>query len=187
MNNKSKTQLSAFMSKILRHSPDKFGVEVDEKGFAKIEALIKGIKKDNRWHEVNKGTISDIVETSEKQRFEIKGDKIRARYGHSFPVIQEKTNKELPIFLYHGTNENSLLPIIENKEGIRPMGRQYVHLSETRHFASLSARRRKNPYLLKIDTGIAVRNGTTFYYAGNEVWLSTDIDPRAIIHTEELS
>lgn len=186
MNKNKKTQLSAFMSKILRHSPDKFGVEIDEKGFVEIEVLIKGIKKENRWNEVNKKMIADIVETSEKQRFEVKGSKIRARYGHSFPVVQEKVEREVPVFLYHGTNEDSLFFILKKEQGIRPMGRQYVHLSETRHFASLSARRRKNPYLLKVDTGIAVRNGTTFHFAGNEVWLSTEIDSRAIIHAEKI-
>lgn len=186
MNHKTKVRLSSFMSKILRHSPDKFKIAVDEKGFADIEELIQGIKKDSRWEEVTRETIESIVETSEKQRFEIKGNKIRARYGHSFPVLQDTTERKLPAFLYHGTNEASLNPIIEQQQGIKPMARQYVHLSETKHFASLAAKRRSNPYLLQIDTEKAAASGTRFYFAGNEVWLATDIPVAAIFNSEEI-
>lgn len=57
-------------------------------------------------------------------------------------------------------------------DGLKPMGRQYVHLSESTHFASLAGRRKGELVMLKVDSLKAVAEGIPFYYAGNEVWLA---------------
>ncbi len=92
-----------------------------------------------------------MVCNSEKQRFEIKGDHISARYGHSHDKVQYPAG-EPPAVLYHGTNNKALAAIL--KEGLKPMGRQYVHLSEGTHFASFAGSRRGELVLLRIDTSI---------------------------------
>ncbi len=51
------------------------------------------------------------------------------------------------------------------------MRRQYVHLSEGLHFATLAGKRRGELINLTIDTEKASHAGVVFYYAGNEVWL----------------
>ncbi|KTD85086.1 hypothetical protein UQ64_22010 [Paenibacillus etheri] len=60
------------------------------------------------------------------------------------------------------------------------MGRQYVHLSEGTHFASLAGSRRGKLILLTVDTISAGQMGVTFYYAGNEVWLADPIPPSCL-------
>lgn len=64
------------------------------------------------------------------------------------------------------------------------MGRQYVHLSEGLHFASLAGRRRGELVLLAIDTVKAAGSGVTFYYASNEVWLAGPIPADCIAELE---
>jgi len=75
-----------------------------------------------------------------------------------------------PLVLYHGTNVQAAPVIL--KQGLRPMKRQYVHLSEGLHFATLAGKRRGELVILEIDTEKASQAGVVFYYAGNEVWLA---------------
>lgn len=167
------------MAKILRHSPQKFGLSVDDYGYCGISDLAKAIQAQPQWRQVTEEHICHIAATSPKQRFLIKGSQIKARYGHSIPVLQETSTRHVPPHLYHGTHGEALEAI--KRQGILPMGRQQVHLSESPDFATLAAKRRKNPLLLKIDTRIAMKAGATFQFAGNEVWLSTPLPPSSVV------
>ncbi|WKA56537.1 RNA 2'-phosphotransferase [Planococcus shixiaomingii] len=184
MNKHDEVKLSSFMAKILRHSPQKFGLTLDDYGFCGISDLTKAIQTQPRWQQVTEDDIRQIVATSPKQRYLIKGNQIKARYGHSVPVLQEPSDRQLPRFLYHGTHKEALEAI--KGKGILPMGRQQVHLSESPSFATLAAKRRKNPLLLKIDAQSAIEAGVTFHFAGNEVWLSTSLPPSSITEVIEL-
>lgn len=179
MNKQEEVKLSSFMAKILRHSPQKFGLTLDDYGFCAITELVNAIQNQPHWSHITEEEIRHIVAASPKQRYLIKDSKIKARYGHSVPVLQENSNRQLPAHLYHGTYKKALAPI--QKEGILPMGRQQVHLSESPTFATLAAKRRKDPLLIKIDTRIAREAGAVFHFAGNEVWLSTSLPPSSII------
>jgi putative RNA 2'-phosphotransferase len=69
-----------------------------------------------------------MIARSDKIRFELKDDKIRALYGHS-STLCIKVNKipsKSPTILYRGTSHLVIDPIMS--EGLRPMNRQYVHL-----------------------------------------------------------
>ena len=181
-NNRKKTKLSSFLTKILRHSPSEYNLTIDDYGYCDIQILVDAIKKQDYWGEVTVEDIIDIVDSCEKQRFEIDGKSIRARYGHSIPIILKEESKELPEVFYHGTNEMALLYIGGvMKQGLREMERQFVHLSETPHFAMLAAQRRKCPKVIKVDVEKAVSEGVSFHYVGNEVWLSTKIPFNCLI------
>ncbi|TWT26017.1 RNA 2'-phosphotransferase [Planomicrobium sp. CPCC 101110] len=179
MSRHNDVRLSSFMAKILRHSPEKFGLKLDDYGYCGISELAKVIQAQPQWRQITEEDIRHIAAASPKQRYLIKGSQIKARYGHSIPVQQETSAKQVPPFLYHGTYREALEAI--KKAGILPMGRQQVHLSESPSFATLAARRRKNPLLLKIDTYSAMQAGAIFRFAGNEVWLSTSLPPSSII------
>ncbi|MBE0340603.1 hypothetical protein E4V51_04525 [Paenibacillus sp. 28ISP30-2] len=63
-------------------------------------------------------------------------------------------------------------------EGIKPMGREYVHLSETLEFATLAGSRHGELAILEVNTTSALANNVKFYYANNEVWLSDFVPPQ---------
>ncbi|KQX45798.1 MULTISPECIES: RNA 2'-phosphotransferase [unclassified Paenibacillus] len=171
---KVQIQLSKFMSKILRHSPEEFGLSIDPiDGSCAIADLIEVLRVQTKWSEIRVSNIEEVVARCEKQRFEINGDRIRARYGHSHDKVSYPM-AVTPNVLYHGTNVQ-VAPVIL-KQGLRPMKRQYVHLSEGLHFAILAGQRRGKLVILAIDTEKASQAGVVFYYAGNEVWLA-DIVP----------
>jgi putative RNA 2'-phosphotransferase len=172
MEPKIRNKCSKFISLILRHSPTKFGIVLDEEGFCPISDLIMVFQNHSSFQWVRREDIQQIVDECPKQRFEIVNDKIRARYGHSFLKIAY-IPKQPPRSLLHGTHQAAIPFIL--KQGILKMNRQYVHLSESEEFARLSGQRRGKLVILKVNTELAQQDGIQFYYAGNEVWLRDDI------------
>ncbi|MFF2912048.1 RNA 2'-phosphotransferase [Paenibacillus sp. NPDC057934] len=175
LNQAAEKSLSKLMTKILRHAPGEFGVILDSgDGSCPLSVLLEAIQAQSKWSGVTLADIEQVVRQSDKQRFEIKDDRIRARYGHSHDKIQYAPG-EPPVLLYHGTNQKALPAILQ--EGLSPMSRQYVHLSEGTHFATLAGSRRGALVILKVDTKRAQQLGINFYYAGNEVWLAEYVPP----------
>lgn len=175
LNQDREKSLSKMMTKLLRHAPEEFGVVLDpEDGSCPIDTLLEAIQAQPKWSWVKQEDVEQVVRNSDKQRFEIKDERIRARYGHSHHKVRYNPG-EPPAVLYHGTNKKALPSIL--KEGLSPMSRQYVHLSEGTHFATLAGSRRGELVILKVDTLSAKQLGVTFYYAGNEVWLADHVPP----------
>ncbi|NOU94875.1 RNA 2'-phosphotransferase [Paenibacillus sp. LMG 31456] len=173
LNESQEMSLSKLMSKILRHSPQDFGLSLNAAdGSCTLDELLTVLVKEAKWFDIGLEDIEQVVRNCEKQRFEITGGRIRARYGHSHDKISYPA-AEPPDVLYHGTNIKAAPVIL--KEGIQPMKRQYVHLSEGLHFATLAGERRGELVILAVDTAKAASLGVPFYYAGNEVWLADGI------------
>lgn len=169
METQERNQLSKFMSLILRHKPEQFGVTLDPEGYCSLEVLYQTIRKENNWNNLTEDNILEVVEKCPKQRFELTDGYIRARYGHSKVGIQYEA-KIPPEELIHGTHTGVVKLILET--GIKKMNRRYVHLSETTHFATLSGQRRGKVAFIYVDTKKALEKGVKFYYAGDEVWLT---------------
>ena len=133
-----RNQLSKFMSLILRHKPEKFNVTLDPEGFCLLALLHEKIQKEQGWKHITEDNILEVIEKCPKQRFELNDGYVRARYGHSKVGVQYEA-KVPPEVLIHGTHKGVVDEIL--KTGIKKMARQYVHLSETTHFATLSGQR----------------------------------------------
>jgi len=173
--NKLKTRISRYMSYLLRHNPE--NLQMDEEGFVSIERLLQKLKE--KFPSIDKSLIYEIVEKSERKRFEIKGDKIRALYGHSIPLKMRLEEDREVKRLYHGTTPQAAKEIL--KTGIKPMKRRWVHLSPTIEIArTVALRRTQSPVILEIDVEKARKNGIKFYKATNEVYLTRYIPPRYI-------
>ncbi|TXK80026.1 RNA 2'-phosphotransferase [Paenibacillus sp. N3.4] len=173
MNKEKKTHFSKLMSKMLRHSPEQFGLKLDPTdGSCETNELLEVVREQPKWSDITINELSEVVADCEKQRFEINGDRIRARYGHSHDKVSYPAAVP-PTQLFHGTNVVAAPTIL--KVGIQAMQRQYVHMSEGLHFATLAGRRRGELVIIAIDAEQAAEAGVIFYYAGNEVWLATHI------------
>lgn len=180
LSKRDEQKLGGFLCKLLRHNPDSFTLNIDKYGFASINDILGILSKDAYWGDkVSFETLIEVCSRDAKERYIFTETHIKARYGHSIHIEHLKSDRELPNILYHGTNASALVGILET--GILPMTRKDVHLSETTSFATLAAKRRKDPILLKIDVAKALALGTKFQFAGNEVWLSTPIPVDAII------
>ena len=160
-------KISKFLSYILRHQPEKFGIVLDAEGFADLDSILKVLNERYKEDNITQKTIEDIIENSDKKRYEIKKNKIRAFYGHSInSKIKMEEADPLPIKLYHGTTKKAY-EMIQN-EGLKRKKRQYVHLSDTINTAYIVGKRRTSePIILEIDTMLAKQEGVLFYHSGD--------------------
>ncbi|MDN5320511.1 MAG: putative 2-phosphotransferase [Thermococcaceae archaeon] len=177
-----RTKISKLMSYILRHAPWEFDVEVDEEGFASIEEVVRAVKKSYPW--VKKEHILWIVENDPKGRFEIRGDKIRARYGHSFDVsLDHEEDVEVKV-LYHGTPRRNLKNIL--REGIKSMKRKFVHLTTSKEEAYETGRRYgRDVVIIFVDAECLRKKGYKIYKAGKNVRIVKFVPPECIIFYEQ--
>lgn len=66
-------------------------------------------------------------------------------------------------------------------EGLKPMSRQYVHLSVDIDTAKIvGSRRDNNPIILTIDAKKAYEDGIKFYVGNEKIWLSEYVPPKYI-------
>jgi putative RNA 2'-phosphotransferase len=79
---RGRAKISKFMSYILRHNP--MGPIISPDGFVTLEDLLSLIQKRYPW--LDRTCLQEIVGEDEKGRYELKGNSIRARYGHSIDV-----------------------------------------------------------------------------------------------------
>lgn len=106
---------------------------------------------------------------STKRRFEIVGDKIRATYGHSVPGVCAGELMEPPEELYHGTTTDAAAIIAV--EGLKPMGRNYVHLSVAPDVAQMVAKRHgPQTVILKVKAKEAFLSGIHFWFFNDTNW-----------------
>jgi len=69
------------MSKLLRHTPEDFGVVLDPgDGTCSISTLLAAIQAQSRWSWVKQEDIEQVVRNSDKQRFEMKAGRIKANH-----------------------------------------------------------------------------------------------------------
>lgn len=173
-------RLSKTISFILRHNPWMFELELDDEGWVNLTTLIEALHRDShRWRSVTQTDVETLIAQSDKQRFEIREGSIRALYGHS---IATKLKKELgvpPDVLFHGTHQKALSVIMD--DGLRPMGRQYVHLSvDTTMAEEVGKRKGGKLVILEVDAARAHQDGIMFYIGNEQVWLA-DFVPAAYL------
>ena len=190
-------KLSHILSYALRHNPLKYDLVLDKEGWTSISELLIALSlhhddqqhHSNRWlRHIEKQNLEEMIARSDKIRFEINDDKIRALYGHSsssipFTKIQKIASKP-PDILYHGTSPSAAKNIMS--EGLRPMNRQYVHLSIDKNTAIQVGKRktdikREEPVIMTISAIEAYNTGAHhFYQATDSAWLTDYINPNFI-------
>ncbi len=167
--------LGRFLSLILRHKPEVIGIRLDEHGWADINELIEGMNRAGK--HIDRAKLDEIVATNNKKRYSISedGKKIRAKQGHSVQVDVELKEQKPPEVLYHGTAERFRESI--EREGLKPMGRLYVHLSKDTATAETVGSRHGKPIIYEVAAGEMSENGFKFYLSENMVWLTERVPP----------
>jgi putative RNA 2'-phosphotransferase len=165
---------SKHLSYVLRHHPDAIGVKLDPNGWIDIGTLLRALTEHGR--PLTREELEEIVRTSDKQRFAIDGDRIRANQGHSVDVDLALSPSIPPDVLYHGTVDRFLDAI--RREGLIKGSRTHVHLSADRSTASIVGARRGKPVILTIDAAAMHREGFSFVVSDNAVWLVEHVPPR---------
>ena len=171
--------LSKLMSLILRHEPEKFGVVLDAEGYTPMQELLEAIRRERPG--VTEADLRTVVATLEpqKQRYSIVDADIRANYGHSLDGKIRHVAAVPPAILFHGTAEKAVAAILAS--GLRPMARQYVHLTEDRGLALKVGGRHGKPRLIQVDAARAHAEGVLFYRANPSFWLADGVPAKFLL------
>lgn len=173
-------QLSKTIAHALRHDPQRYGLTLDRGGWTDIDALLAALGRHRPgWQTLTRADLEAMMARADKQRYEIHGRRIRARYGHSVDEPVRHQQARPPHTLFHGTSPRAAAAIL--REGLQAMNRQYVHLSTERQTADAVGRRKApRPTILAVRAAEAHRAGLPFYPAGDEVWLVEEVPPEFI-------
>ncbi|MEO0562826.1 MAG: RNA 2'-phosphotransferase [Chloroflexota bacterium] len=176
-------RLSKFLALMLRHEPDKFGINLDDDGFADAATVFDAIQK--RYSAAY--SYEDFVRVATtpaqdgKQRYEMDaaGARVRARYGHNQRVTAVTYEQvEPPAVLYHGAPSHVIDAI--RAEGLTAQARQYVHMATTTERAVSVGARHGKPVLLIVRAADAHADGVAFYRADDEHYLAAAVPPAYI-------
>ena len=176
-----RVKVSKFVSYLLRHDPQ--GLTMDEQGYVDLDELTSKVKRS--FPSVDGQFLRRMVEESERKRFEIVGNRIRALYGHSAPVYLRLEEDRRVERLYHGTTSEAAGEILA--KGLQPMKRQWVHLSPTIDIAiQIGKRRTSSPVILVVNCAEARKAGLKFYKASDQVYLCKFVPAKYIAnHTSQ--
>jgi len=173
-------RVSRFLSFLLRHRPTNYPLRFDGKGFVRWEDLVHRVEE--RFPHITERELLAVIQDSEKKRFEYSDGKLRATYGHSFPVDLGLEDVVPLSPLYHGTARDLAHGIL--KEGLKPRGRQYVHLSSSLEEAVQIGRRRDPfPAVVLVNSLAAHEQGILFYQSG-PLFLTKSVPPKFLSFRE---
>ncbi|MEU6069501.1 MULTISPECIES: RNA 2'-phosphotransferase [Streptomyces] len=168
MDERRTVKVSKYLSKHLRHQPERIGLTLDEGGWVEIDTLIAAAAAHG--FRFSRTELDHVVAANDKKRFAVEGTRIRASQGHSIEVDLGLPPATPPQYLYHGTVARNLESI--RAAGLRPMNRHDVHLSADRETATRVGARRGRPVVLTVDAAAMHRAGHVFHVSANGVWLT---------------
>jgi putative RNA 2'-phosphotransferase len=175
MNNSRLVKISKYLSKHLRHQPERIGIKLALGGWVSVDELLAACKKHS--FPINHAELNEVVASNDKKRFSFDstGTLIRANQGHSIEVDLQLDPAIPPDVLYHGTGHGAVEAIL--REGLCKMSRHHVHLSKDIGTAKTVGARHGRPLVFAVDAAAMHEAGYTFYCSENGVWLVDSVPP----------
>jgi putative RNA 2'-phosphotransferase len=174
----AKNERSKYLSYLLRHKPETAKLTLDREGWCCIDQLLANT-------DFTLSELHAIVVSDQKTRYALSPDelKIRANQGHSASEVKMTFRKAIPpVTLYHGTTAAEVI----EKEGLKPMNRHHVHLTDCLDTArSVGGRRKGTTTIFEIDAKQMLADGHQFFISENGVWLVDKVSPKFIkVHND---
>jgi len=175
MSDRESNSLGRMLALVLRHDPEKFGVEMDINGWVSTRELSEAIQRErNRYHWLRGWHFEAIANADRKGRYQVEGGMIRATYGHTIDLDLDLPTDDIPEELYYPCEVSQVESLIQF--GITAGDRKHVHLSKTIANAMEAGHVRiDRPAILEVDTVRAIADGHTIYRAGTTVYLMESV------------
>ena len=176
MDKSRQVKISKYLSKHLRHTPERLGLTLALGGWVSVDELLAACAAHQ--FPLTRAELEEVVATCNKQRFSFDDTKtrIRANQGHSVEVDLQLEPQTPPDVLYHGTGEKSVSAILQS--GLLKMSRHHVHLSKDIETARKVGMRHGGPAIFGVDAAAMHQAGFTFYCSDNGVWLVDRVPPQ---------
>jgi putative RNA 2'-phosphotransferase len=180
MNDRELDHLGRVMTGILRHFPDRYGLAIDPQGWIDLPEIVRAIgRRHPAYHWLRPHHLVAIAETDAKGRYEVRGEKVRATYGHTLEVDLDLPTDNIPDYLYFPVTAEESAIVLE--VGLKPSDRRKVHLSKTPAAARAAGKvRTPEPTILEIDAARAREVGIVIMQAGKTVYLADQIPPEVL-------
>ena len=172
-------KISKYLSKHLRHQPERLGLVLAPGGWVEVEHLLRALEANN--FPVTRAELEETVARNDKQRFSFDqtNQLIRANQGHTVEVDLQLEPTIPPPILYHGTGERSLESILSS--GLVKMARHHVHLSADVETARRVGARHGRAVVLVVKAAEMAEAGYEFFVSANGVWLVDSVPARFLI------
>ena len=169
MNSARLVKISKYLSKHLRHQPERLGLSLGAGGWVSVEELLTACAQHQ--FPISGEELAEVVATSDKKRFSFDptGTLIRANQGHSVEVDLQLEPQVPPEILYHGTGDRAVDLILQS--GLHKMSRHHVHLSQDVETARKVGARHGRPVVFAIDAATMHQAGYLFFCSENGIWL----------------
>jgi putative RNA 2'-phosphotransferase len=162
------TRSLAFM---LRHQPEQFDLELDSQGWADVGEVVRALNE-RLGEQVSEDDLRGAVTAGDRVRYEIRGDRIRALYGHSIPVEPGPPSKP-PELLYVGIPAQDVERA--RRFGLRGGRRRFLHLALTENDAAEGGKRGSRDYtVLTVRALEAWEEGVNFFDR-QSLWLAEEV------------
>ncbi len=176
-------KLGRMMAAILRHG--KFSPDMNDQGYVNIQAIVDLIREHNprvKW--LKPFHIDALALTDPKGRYQIRGNFVRATYGHTVKLDLCLPTDSIPEFLYFPASPDEVEVILET--GLIPTDRAMVHLSATYDDARFAGEARMDDLvILVIDASRSAKEGHTIGKASKTVFLCDMVPADCISVAEE--
>ena len=182
MDDRQLVKVSKYLSKHLRHQPERIGLTLRPGGWVPVSELLAACAAHG--FRLERVELDEVVARNDKQRFSFDagGTMIRANQGHSVAVDLGLAPVAPPAELFHGTVAATLDAIM--REGLRRMGRHHVHLSADVATARRVGARRGRPVVLGVAAQSMAEEGFVFFRSDNGVWLVDEVPARYLTALE---
>ncbi|MDJ0737987.1 MAG: RNA 2'-phosphotransferase [Nostocaceae cyanobacterium] len=175
MNKNRLIKISKYLSRHLRHQPQRIGIQLSPGGWVPVDELLAACQKYQ--FNISRKDLEEVVANNDKKRFSFDstGTLIRANQGHSIEVDLQLEPVVPPQILYHGTGAGAVESILQT--GLCKMSRHHVHLSWDITTAKTVGARHGKPVVFMINALAMHEHGHTFYRSDNGVWLVDTVPP----------
>ena len=185
MSDREANSLGRILALVLRHAPEKFGVDMDINGWVNARELSEAIGKQRRhYHWLRAWHFEAIANADEKGRYQVENEMMRATYGHSIELDLDLPTDDIPEVLYYPCETEQVETLLEY--GITAGDRKNVHLSRSiRNAMDAGHVRIHRPAIVEVDTARAIADGHTIYRAGTTVFLTDEVPGEYLYQVEE--
>jgi putative RNA 2'-phosphotransferase len=184
MSDREANSLGRMLALVLRHAPEKFGVDMDINGWVNARELSDAIGNQRRhYHWLRGWHFEAIANADEKGRYQVENGMIRATYGHSIELDLDLPTDDIPEVLFYPCQADEVETYMEY--GITAGDRKNVHLSRTIANAMEAGHVRiHRPTILEVDTTRAIADGHVIYRAGKTVFLTDEVPGEYLYQVE---
>ena len=156
--------LSRFITYILGHNPDEFGLVPDRDGFITFKELLWALHEEPGWSYVRQSSINEVLMSQDRTSFEVKGKSIRSLAGN--PQFNlDRPVEDIPPLIYIPVRRKAHHSVLE--KGLSRSDEKPHVFSMHRDMAErIGKRRDKKPVILEVLSAKAMKEGVQFYSFG---------------------